>query len=396
MAREVRERYHGMADVVADLRRVRSGKEPLGPDQEQALRRWQRRLLKPVPLVVMALLLMALFAGLGTRILWPPKPDYLQVRRDVFTKPTVHGKILFWGRRHSDSADALWCVDPDGQGLRQLTEGMQALCGGGWLIASNRVHGLACVASFFGSTELGKYLTDGTLPRPPETGNGVHELRVSPEGDLIVSLQQLERRQLLRCTRTDTMSNTVVREWTMMDWPSLGACLPRQMGIVYLRWPVESDQEPIIAERLPWDATNAVPFLDARVVGQRRLQSVACSRDGRRVAFSAMSGPHSRALDLWVGRIDPDGIVITNSLRRLTRNSILDTAPVFSPNGEEIVFTRSGAADGASYPHRLVVRRWDGEGGARELVVEFWHASALDWAAWEGARGHVENPPSVP
>jgi hypothetical protein len=384
MARQAIDRYHTMFDVVADLERVRDREVPLGPDQGRTLRTLERWVLVPKRVAAAAAVFFLLAGLLTVRLLFPPKPNFDLVRRTVFEQPAPRGKILFNGRRKDGDSFALWCVDPDGGHLQQLTERMQALGEGAWLVTDGKARGLACDGDFRGSHELGIFLQDGTLREPTEMGNGVHNVRASPDGKRVAYLQRFGRRTLVRLADSDTGTNRLLRAMSPLESPQLAGWLPDGTGLLLVRWPGIDDDEPFVIDCLRFGTTNAIPILSAASLNHHSLGNVTCSRHGARIAFWAIPGRHSSQGEIWVGELDASNNVRVASLRPLTRNRYFEHTPVFSPDGEEVAFTRQLGPEGVGPPGRLVIRRWDGTGDERELVRHFVSAFPCDWAAWTG------------
>ena len=97
--------------------------------------------------------------------------------------------------------------------------------------------------------------------------------------------------------------------------------------------------------------------------GQTRTLDLSLSPDERRVAFSAEENGNR---DIWVHDIE------LGVKTRVTTDSDLDFRPIWSPNGEEIVFS-GGNQD-------ILLRRADGSGEARALLDTPATERVSDWS----------------
>ena len=85
MARELRDRYADMADVLADLVRIKDGKAPAGPRGITAKARQELRRFRRIPMAVWIPAILVIFAALGLilRPTTPKKPLFFSAPRAV-------------------------------------------------------------------------------------------------------------------------------------------------------------------------------------------------------------------------------------------------------------------------------------------------------------------------
>ena len=101
--------------------------------------------------------------------------------------------------------------------------------------------------------------------------------------------------------------------------------------------------------------------------GQRFTVDLSLSPDGRRVAVSAEENGNQ---DIWVHDIE------LGVKTRVTTNSDIDWRPIWSPDGEEILFADAAAGN----TPEISLRRADGSGEAQALLDTTARSWVSDWS----------------
>lgn len=408
MAREVRDRYASMGDVRSDLLRVQQGKKPLGPDQGQSSRTVQRmwHTSRPwaigatVTLLVIGVLMVV---GRGKR-LWEgaeicatlsPAPRDLvltsappvtcaQACRTLLSSPAPQGKILLRGRLNPRLPFDLWCIDPDGSNLVQLSDTLTDPRGAAWRVVSGRAPEIWATAVVTNHHNLVRLLSDG-LARPLfVAGLNPSGVRISPAGDRVAFLSDIGIRKVLWVTDGLEVSglhwftSTVA---TTKDVVDLQAWLPDAAGLVMGHRPAGDKAGPLVAQALSLTTRRWSLYLDPTDFGHTALQDLAISPDGSRIAWVAGKVNGSSSYELYVARL-ANGRPDANTVVQLTTNRCYEATPVWSADGREIAFQRSFAENGTDTPVRVIVRKIEGAAQERLLTPDFESAAPLSWAAW--------------
>jgi serine/threonine protein kinase/Tol biopolymer transport system component len=395
LARKHRDRYADMADVVADLERVRDGRPILGSGHVRARSRVVDFLAArglgiaagTTILLLATASVLAIFhtQSLPTKLspLAMPTQEQNNARRTILARSGPEGRILFLGRRTAAEKADVWTVNPDGGELVRLTDGVtEHLASARWRVAHGQPTELVFVSDRDSVSEVWRIRGDGTLEQLTRGGNDAGAAVVSPDGKQIAWVRQTQWRREIHLINSDGSNDRRHASFEYRDWIALRTWRPDGLGLLVALRPNRTDDDAISIYSVSVADTNRVLYLDpAVVVGKRAVHEVAFSRDGGRIVWAAQNGNDSPTLEVYLATLK-NGTVSTNSIVPLTNNRQLEDGPVFSPDALRVAFRRSLATNGYSPPRRIIVRDIGRGGGEHEIASEMYDVELMDWAAW--------------
>lgn len=366
MARELRDRYATMADVLADLERIERGRPVLGPRHSGHPAAIFRRIVHTGRPVAMAAGLVVLgvagWRGIG-----------------VLHRPAPQGRLLLWGERTGGNSYHIWLADlPDGT-VTQLPNAAPENRDPRWVPSAAGPPSVVYASGTNGHCKLWKAQADGQGRQPLTTGPAKESNPCpSPDGRWIAYARYAAAGTEIRVTGTDGTGDRLVKGLCAGVSCALHGWLPDGSRLLLgLNPPGDVCHSKVYSIQL--DGSGQTNFLNPFLVSQDAVDLFTLSADGRKAAWVAELGCAAWTREVYTADI-LDGQVDTNSIVRVTKDQVEDTAPALSPDGRLVAYASSYNPVGYDPPFHVFIQRSDGRGPRATILKDFFRAYPAAWA----------------